>query len=357
MHVRDSNVTCFYFLSSAFTCRLHCAPGYVSQLTPLVNCMDGRYQPNRPDEFVCQPAVALIVSPEGEIEVFSPEGACSKKLAKSEDMSGVGKSVNLLDNQLVLAGYEVEGGSWKSIALEDPRGGLLSSRLSVSSSDLGEAAPRHHITFVHGHSLYLLGGEQNTQAKLENGVWSNINFKWIDGTPFSSLSSGACSISINRDLFLVLGGFSGSKQQSTVRAVNVTKQTVEERPELKHARAFHTCQILENSLVLVSGGKNPSGSLIPDELYNPTATGTATQVLTADNSLSRYEHRLVRLEKTVFALGGKDETGQELTSIKKFDTATNTWLDHSQALLSNSTSGMAVTAIPRSAVDCVEECR
>ena len=201
MQVRESNTINFYYLSSAYTCRLHCAPGYVSQLTPMVTCTDGKYEPRRPSDFVCEAAVALMVTTEGEVEVFSPEGACSKKLTKSDHLSATGHSVNLLDNQLVLSGYQEDCGSWQSLALEDPRGGLLSSRLTVTCSELGEGAPRHHTTFVHGLSLYLLGGEQTTQVKLEKGVWSNINFKWKDGRPFSSLTSGACSISINQGVF------------------------------------------------------------------------------------------------------------------------------------------------------------
>ena len=325
----------------------------------MVTCVDGRYQPNRPSEFVCQPAVALVVSNDGEISVFSPEGACSQKLTHSQHLSAKGHSVNLLDNQLVLVGYKEECGSWKSISLEDARGGLLSSRLSVSCSELGKVAPRHHTTFVHGHSLYLLGGEQNALAKMEKGIWSKTNFKWKDGRPFSSLTLGACSISISKDVFIVLGGIS-AELLSAVRAVDVNQQTVEERPTLRHARAFHSCETLEDGRVLVSGGytnkEDPTRSIAPDELYDFTATGPS-QVLAVASSLSRYQHRLVRLEKTVFALGGRDWTGKEVASVKQFDTATNTWLDHSQALLSNSTSGMAVTAIPRSAVDCVEECR
>ena len=132
--------------------------------------MEGKYLPHRPSEFVCQAAVALIISPEGEVEVFSPDGACNQKLTHSVHLSALGHSVNLLDNQLVLVGYKGNGGGWKSITLEDPRGGLLSSRLSLTNSELGEAAPRHHTTSVHGHSLYLLGGEQDTQARLEKGV-------------------------------------------------------------------------------------------------------------------------------------------------------------------------------------------
>ena len=327
----------------------------------MVNCVNGKYEPHRPSEFVCQPAVAVVVSTEGEIEVFSPEEACSKKLTHTVNLSASGHSVNLLDNQLVLSGYQEDCGSWQSVALEDPRGGLLSSRRTVTCSQLGEEAPQYHSTFVHGNSLYILGGQQNNQAKLEKGIWNNINLKWKDGRTLSSLASGACSIIINKDEFIVFGGFSAAAQEnlSTVRAVNVPHLTVEERPNLRQGRAFHSCEILADGRVLVSGGytnkENLNKSLAPDELYN-TATG-ASQVLTVANSLSRYQHRLVRLEKTVFALGGRDGAGKEVASIKQFDTATNTWLDHSQALLSNSTSGMAVTAFPRSAVDCVEECR
>ena len=159
---------------------------------------------------------------------------------------------------------------------------------------------------------------------------------------------------------MVLGGFeSGTDTMlSSVTAINVRQLTAEEYRPLKHARAFHSCQILQDGRILVSGGYssqgNPTGSQAPDELYNLTLS-SESQVLTS--SLFRYQHHLVLLGTTVLALGGVDKTGSELTSVKQFHPATNTWSEHPRDLLSSSTSGLAVTAFPRSAVNCVQECR
>ena len=163
---------------------------------------------------------------------------------------------------------------------------------------------------------------------------------------------------------MVLGGFKGPGRTKellrSVTAINVRELTAEEYPPLKHARAYHSCQVLQDGRILVSGGVGtwPPWPLTiePDELYDPTLS-TAPQVLPLVSSLLRYTHRLVRLGTTVFALGGIDGTLSELTSVKQFHPATNTWSEHPRNLLSSSTAEIAVTAFPRSAVNCVQECR
>ena len=300
------------------------------------------------------------------MEVFSPDGVCNQKVTYSEHFAATGHSVNLVDYQLILVGQEPEGRSWKYITLHDPRGGLLASKMSISGAMLGGSAPTHHSSFSRGASLYLLGGSQGTQAKYEKGVWNNLNLRWQDGRAFSSFVKGSCSVTLNKDTIMIFGGFTAGTKEvlKSVIAINIIQQTVEERPTLRHARAFHSCEIVGNGRVLVSGGysllDDPQISLVRDELYNPTATNSRhgwTQVLPAASSLSRYDHRLVRLGETVFALGGRDGTGDQLTSVRRFDLGTKKWLEHPQDLLSSSTSGMAVTVFPRAAVDCLQDCR
>ena len=159
---------------------------------------------------------------------------------------------------------------------------------------------------------------------------------------------------------MVLGGFDSGKEEllSSVTAINVRELTAEEYPPLKQARTFHSCQVLQDGRILVSGGAETLSrfTIAPDELYDPTLS-RAPQVLAFVNSLLRYRHRLVLLGTTLFALGGIDGTGSELSSVKQFHPATNTWSEHPRDLLSSSTSGLAVTAFPRSAVNCVQECR
>ena len=62
------------------------------------------------------------------------------------------------------------------------------------------------------------------------------------------------------------------------------------------------------------------------------------------------------LEDTVFALGGRGADGALLTSVERFDVISRTWIHHTNGLLSNTTAGLAVAALPISAVDCVGDC-
>ena len=49
--------------------------------------MDGNYEPKRPEEFVCNQSIALIVSKTGEMEVF---GEDEKLLGKKRRLFGEG---------------------------------------------------------------------------------------------------------------------------------------------------------------------------------------------------------------------------------------------------------------------------
>ena len=99
----------------ALQCRLNCDPGYESELPPIITCVDGNYEPNRPEEFVCQKTVALIVTKAGEMEVFSDNSKCNRVMGNIPPMTLGGHSVNLLDNYLVITeSREVNNGWWYS---------------------------------------------------------------------------------------------------------------------------------------------------------------------------------------------------------------------------------------------------
>ena len=127
--------------------------------------------------------------------------------------------------------------------------------------------------------------------------------------------------------------------------------------DLKHARTGHACEILEDGKVLISGGFSeigkPSSSIVNDEIYDISA-GSTEEV---SGSIKRYNHRLLLLEDSVYALGGQEANGAELSSVKTFDRTTNSWLLHPEALKSQATGDLAVTPFPRSAVDCTEGCK
>ena len=62
---------------------------------------------------MCAPAVALIFSSGGEVEVFSKDKKCNQKIVDFPDFGGEGHSVDLLDEQLVLLGVHQIGGKFE----------------------------------------------------------------------------------------------------------------------------------------------------------------------------------------------------------------------------------------------------
>ena len=71
----------------------------------------------------------------------------------------------------------------------------------------------------------------------------------------------------------------------------------------------------------------------------------------------RFSHSLVRLEQYVYVMGGETVGGLSLSSVERFDLTTGTWTKHPEALISSSTTGLAVTTIPISAVGCDQGCQ
>ena len=156
---------------AAIQCRLECDPGYVSDLNPVFECTEGRYQPNRPSEFSCEPAVALIVSDLGEREIVSAEAStkCDQQLSTIPNVDMSGHSINLVDNQLILGATAIEDGeNWWFMSLDNARAGLLTNKWT-SKLVKGQKAPKNHITFNFGKSLFYFGGDFKAQSLLKDG--------------------------------------------------------------------------------------------------------------------------------------------------------------------------------------------
>ena len=121
---------------------------------------------------------------------------------------------------------------------------------------------------------------------------------------------------------------------------------------MNFARCHHSCAAMNGSTVLISGGfhnpLDPRGSLVPDEIYD-TRTGQSMEVT---SFLARYDHRLIHLEDSIFALGGRDALGSQVSAVEKFSSSSRTWSRHPEGLLSSATGGLAVVPFPMSAVDC-----
>ena len=268
---------------------------------------------------------------------------------------GDGRSIDLLDEQLVLLGDNKLGGKFEYKSIFQPRKGLLGMKFSREVSPIGNS-PLWHTSLAFGNQILTIGGEFESKARLSNTVWNGLNLRWQNGSRFSRFAVGACKVKVAKDVFLLIAGFeriNGSKvEMNTVLRLNITEETIEELPSIRRRRAFHACEVFEGK-ILVSGGTKGKVT-VDDEVYNLT-TNKST-VLKKAKSLGRSQHQLLRLEETIFAFGGLVHNGSETSEVEWFDWMDMSWKQHEQSLLSENTTNLAVTAFPLSAVDCLAGC-
>ena len=313
--------------------------------------------PQAPNTFVCSPATALIFSATGEVEVFSKNKKCNQKIVDFTVFGGQGRTIDLLDEQLVLLGENKLGGTPQYKSIHQPRKGLLGMKYSIESIPLGNS-PYYHTSHVYGNELVAIGGESETEARLSSTVWNGLNLRWKSGSDFSHFAAGACQVKLAKDVFLLIGGLkrvNGSKAESnTVMKLNITEETAEELPPIKQSRAFHACEVYGRR-ILVSGGTQGQVT-VADEVYS-LVTNEPT-ILDMTSSLGRHGHSLLRLEETIFAFGGRLLGNTNDTSLVEwFDWSALRWRQHEYSLLSKNSSSLAVTSFPMSAVDCHAGCK
>ena len=355
----------------ALQCRLNCDPGYMSDLPPIITCVDGNYEPNRPHEFVCQKTVALVVSKTGEMEVFGEDRKCNRMMANIPPLPSLrGHSVSVLDNQLVIGAFSVTSDSWKYLSLRNPRSGLLANPW-IETKTLGTDGPVGHLSFVYRKDLVFIGGEGSTQVILqngrtENGEWNALRLSWKNGTSFDEVPQDACLVKVNSYKFAILGGRDTTTGQMTpmVLMIDMKEQSVEDLGSLTFARSRHACAVVSNpsldfntkkTFVLVTGGlfDNPSAK---DELFD--LSQRSSRPLDTSMNVQRSDHRMIALGDTLFALGGKHHIdGTTVGAVEVFDPKSESWSLHTPSLLSQSTDDLAVTQLPISAVSCSQGCQ
>ena len=359
-------------------CRLDCDPGYLPDLIPITTCVDGHYQPYKPEEFLCQPAVALLLSKEGEMEVLGEETKCNQIMPNIPIPSQSGLTLEMSDNNLIIGAFGITNNSWSYIRHTDPRGNLLAN-LWTESTALGSNAPIHHLSFVFGKDLVFLGGVSASQMILQNGGtelgdWNSLRLKWTNGSNFNFFTRDACVVKVGRDEFVILGGKDATTGgvTSLVLMVNMREQTVEELGSLIFARYLHACAFTSQPLlhhlpgsftsnisILVTGGlgQDVNGAPVVDEIFDLSAKNSRTSAHSMKTT--RFDHRMVVLGQTTFAFGGRqqNDSSLELNTIEIFNASTESWTLHPERLLSKATSGMASTALPLSAVACNQGCK
>ena len=270
---------------------------------------------------------------------------------------GQGRTIDLLEDQLVLLDENKLDGRFQYQSIHQPRKGLLGMKFTIENSPL-ENSPYFHTNRFHGNKLLAIaGGELETKGQHSNTVWNGVNLHRKNGSQISQFATGACKVRLSRDIFLLIGGFKrvnrSKVEMNSVIRLKVHENTVEELPSIKQSRAFHACEV-SGRRILVSGGSQGQVT-VSDEVYSLDTNESI--VLDRTSSLGRYGHSLLRLEEVIFAFGGLLSNGSETSEVEWFDWSDLSWKKHEESLHSKNTSNIAVTSFPVSAVDCHAGCK
>ena len=312
------------------------------------------YVPYKPSSFVCQPASALIITKGGEVEIISSD--CSMPIATFPKFAGTGRTASWVneDEELILLGNDDLGIGGRYITIQKPRDGLLAMKYKITDLPLSQV-PHRHVSLVSKNTLYVLGGKFKSTGKFSNSIWTELSLKWDNGSRFRPDFTSSCTVKLGPDVHFIFGG-EGRRQ---VVKINTTEETAVEMLPLVHKRVFHDCQLLDSSLVLVSGGlprkeADPS-EVLPDELYNITSQ-QVVKVLDLQQSLGRIQHATINIRDRVWAVGGRDSNNNAPSKIAEFNPTTNSWDETAQELHSTDTTELVITPFPIASLDCVAQC-
>ena len=272
-------------------------------------------------------------------------------IATFPKFAGTGMTSSLLDNEIVILGDDNLGTKGRHISVQNPRDGLLAMKYTIQNIPLRQS-PQQHSSLVSRNTLTVVGGKFKSRGKFSKFTWTELSLKWENGTNFIASFIDACSVKVGVDMHIIFG--------RDVMKINTTEEIVYKLKPMTHSRVSHDCQLLSTSLVLVSGGlaqrgANPS-RILPDELYNITATGEVVKVLDLEQSLRRTHHRLIVIKDRIWALGGKNSDNNVPSKIEEFDPTTNSWNDLKQELQSSNTTELIATPFPASSLDCIPKC-
>ena len=285
-------------------------------------------------------------------------------IATFPKFSGIGRTSSLLDEELLLLGDDDLGTRGRYISIQKPRDGLLAMKYTDNDLPLTHL-PHQHLSLVSGNKLTVVGGKFKSRGMLSKFTWTELSLKWDNGSKYTPAFTGACSVKLGVDVHIIFGGekkVDGQKiSGAEVVKINTTNLIATELRSLTHGRVSHDCQLLNKSVVLVSGGLAQKGGdplddqFTPDELYD-IPLQKVVKVLDSQHSLRRIQHAMAKIEDRIWALGGRDSSNNAPSKIAEFNPTTNSWDELAQELHSTDTSQLVLTAFPTTAIDCDPEC-
>ena len=284
-------------------------------------------------------------------------------LATFPKFAGIGRTSSLLDEELLILGDDDLGTKGWYISIQKPRDGLLAMKYTIHEHPLRQLTHRHS-SLVSKNTLTVLGGKFKSRGKFSKFTWTELSLKWENGSKYHPAFTSACSVKIAADVHIMFGGERNVQNEQIsgrrVVKINTTEEKVYQMAEMNQSRVFHDCQLLNESVVLLSGGlpqsQAESSEVLPDELYNITSQ-RVVKVLDLQESLGRVQHAMIKIGERILAIGGRDSNNTVPSKIAEFNPSTNAWNFLDQELQSTNTSQVAVTPFPVAALDCVPQCR
>ena len=277
--------------------------------------------------------------------------------------AGIGRTASLLDEELLLLGDDYLGTRGRYISIQRPRDGVLAMKYTIQDLPLRQS-PHQHSSMVSRNTLTVVGGKFKSRGMLSKFTWTELSLKWKNGTKYIPDFVNACSVKLDVDIHIIFGGEGQATNQQIngrqVVKIDTTQEIAEELNSLTYSRVSHDCQLLNNSIVLLSGGLPQYGrdtsKILPDELYDITSE-EVVKVLDQQQSLGRTQHAMIRIGYRILAFGGRDSNNDAPSKIAEFNPTTYSWKDFGQELHSTNTTELIVTPFPVASLDCVPQCR
>ena len=273
--------------------------------------------------------------------------------------AGIGRTSSLLNEELLLLGDDdlgTKGGRYVSI--QKPRDGLLAMKYTFKNIPLVES-PHRHTSLVSKNTLTTVGGKFKSKGMLSKFTWTEFSLHWQNGSKFNLDFVASCAVKIGIDVHIIFGGERNINNQrisgKQVVKINTTQQVAVEMEPMNFPRMSHACQLLNSSVVLLSGGLDQD-VIQSDELYNITSE-EVVKLLDPEKSLKRAQHAMIKVGDRILALGGIDSSNEAPSKIAEFDPTTNAWNELNQELHSTNTTELIATPFPVAALDCVPDCR
>jgi ankyrin repeat protein len=202
---------------------------------------------------------------------------------------------------------------------------LTEEQVSLHSSQFPTTRRDRHLkqaSFVEKikSNVTITGG--STQAIL-SGFRPRPKPEWTLLPPMLQKRWGFARATLDSETFLVIGGYDENwKTSSTCEGYNATSDTWTRWPSLNFARNVHTAAYC-NGKVYVFGGQNAEAERLSTvECLDLSAKERRWVVLDQHLTACGEGGAAVTLNNCIYVIGGHDGTGNELSMVEIFDTAT-----------------------------------